>query len=127
MSKSVTLRTSDAATGRKKKTKISSNAGARKNHAAVFDSPGILRRLVLIASPPFVLPVCGCSADTDASRECCSHRHREWPEPGPPFSFHEPPARRPRTPLSQSAPTQEPAELERRGRAAHGTRVRICC
>src|SRR3954466_153478 len=41
MSKSVTLRTSDANTGRKKKTKMSTNAGARNNHAAFPTSAGV--------------------------------------------------------------------------------------
>src|SRR5258706_6564997 len=41
MSKSVTLNTSDASTGRKKKTKIRRSAGARKNHAALPTSDGM--------------------------------------------------------------------------------------
>src|SRR6266566_453013 len=41
MSKSVTLRTSDARTGRKKKTKIRASAGARKSHAAFPTSDGV--------------------------------------------------------------------------------------
>src|SRR5678816_1755973 len=60
MSKSVTLRSSDATTGRKKKTPMSASDGARKNHAAVLASDGILSlgilllRLVIHQPPPLL-------------------------------------------------------------------------
>src|SRR5512143_330912 len=41
MSKSVRLSSSDAATGRKKNTKMSASAGATKSHAAFVPSAGI--------------------------------------------------------------------------------------
>src|SRR6476661_5883542 len=54
MSKSVTLNTSDASTGRKKKTKIRSSAGARKNHAARPTSDGVreVGRTVVLTNAP---------------------------------------------------------------------------
>src|SRR5665647_2583606 len=121
MSKSVTLRTSDAATGRKKKTKINSSAGARKNQAAVFASPGILRRFVLIDSPPFAPPASGCSGENDASPECHSRPRRARPMFDQRSSYRELLVHHVRRLSSRSAPTPEPEESGLRGRADRET------
>src|ERR1700674_5324588 len=51
MSKSVTLSTSDARSGRKKKMKMSTSAGARNSHAALPTSDGIPVREVPALTP----------------------------------------------------------------------------
>src|SRR5512138_2824452 len=58
MSKSVRLSSSDAATGRKKNTKMSASAGATKSHAAFVPSAGIRIGRVRVLMSAVSVPAC---------------------------------------------------------------------
>src|SRR5438270_5349716 len=126
MSKSETLNTSDANTGKKKKRKISSSAGARNNHAALPTSDGIRERpAATIAgvgsdrSSPDEAPSGGTVAlissttpareGTCASRASHSHPDRAKRASDPQSSLCESPDHHARRSSSRSLPTRAPA------------------
>src|SRR6476620_6189350 len=113
---------SDATTGTKKNTVMSSKAGARKNHAAVFASAGIRTAFVFIVRLAFFATSCNA-----ASRAAHSHPDRARRESDRWSSFRGQPAHRARTLWSRSLPTREPAVWEQRDRADRGTHARERC